>query len=142
MWLLTFNLKAQDSYTISECLTDCRIVSEVISDTIINNNLNLTIGVHLNCSVNPYSKLWYDLEGDTLNILIDEHEVHYDTLVTYNDSVKEVTIQEIRSMTSCRCFYKVSLFIENIEIEPGLILINGATLEDNYETRTIIELEE
>jgi hypothetical protein len=133
-------LKTLDS-KVSECLTNCSIKSEVISSKLTNNVLNIKVGAHLNCSVNPSSRITYILRGETLNIIIPETQVKRDTIVSKTDSTQTVTISETKSSTSCRCFFHIDLTIKNCKTVPKTILINGLTLAENYNRRTIIEEE-
>lgn len=123
---------------VSECLTNCNNESEVISSVVINNELHLKIGAHLNCSVNSSSEIFYTSQGDTLNISIQEFQIKRDTIVSKTDSSQIVTISETQSSAECKCFFHIDLVINTCKNVPKTILINGLTLAENYRRRTII----
>lgn len=125
--------------SISECLTNCSIKSEVISATLTERKLALKLGLHLNCGVSTSksNNISYTLQNDTLNVII--YALQRDTITTETDSSKTTVI--VGRETACRCFFHIELEFENM-VQPKTYLINGQTLEDNYQSRTIEEKRE
>lgn len=142
---LAFTLSAQDNgystTTISECLTNCRNISEVISQKETEEGLYITVGAHLNCSVNSQTQVEFNRVEDTLFITVSETKVIYDTVYTKTDTSETITVTEIREAANCKCFFHISGVLEECDTLPKVILINDLTLEENYGKRTIFQLE-
>lgn len=128
--------------SVSKCLTNCSMLSEIISQKLTDNTLILKVGAHLNCSVNADSKFDCKLSGDTLNILIQEIQIKRDTVINQTDTSETVTIIESEESASCYCFFKVDMTLKNCKKAPKVILINGLSFAENYKSRTWIEIEE
>lgn len=125
-------------YSISECLTNCSMQSEVVFSQLDGSFLNIKVGVHLNCSVNDKSNVTYTLQGDTLNIIVSEVQINRDTIITKTDSTERIVISESRSTASCNCFFHVELTILDCSKVPTTVLINENTLAENFRSRVRI----
>jgi hypothetical protein len=129
-------------YSISECLTNCSMQSEVIFSQLNGSFLNIKVGVNLNCSVNDKSNITYTFHGDTLNIIVPEVQINRDTIITKTDSTETIVISESRSTASCNCFFHVELTILDCSKVPTTVLINNNTLAENFRSRVRIVKED
>lgn len=126
---------------ISGCLTNCSMVSEVITQELTDSALRLKVGVHLNCAVKADTEVAIELSADTLNIIVPETQVKRDTIISKTPTTESVAIRDTRESATCKCFFHIDLTLNNCTTQANTVLINGFSLKENYRSRTIIEVE-
>lgn len=146
-FLLTFHLRAKPPELVRTSISECAQEGTrtlLLHEIQIKKHLGLRVGAHLNCSVNPESEVTYEWNNDTLNIIVQEVQIQIDSTVQQTNSEDGITVtttvSETRSLAMCRCYYTLDLVFENVKKKPSVILINGLTFSQNYNTRTIREL--
>jgi len=100
-------------FRISPCHKDCFILSDIISHDIINDTLNIELGVNLNCCGNYAGEIKY--YSDTLN------------LISKNKPNKKGEV----IACDCNCYYTLKYKVLNIKSLPKVILFNNQTIEMN-----------
>lgn len=112
-----------EKLNFSECMKHCNIRSRIINQSLVDNKCKMTIGAHLNCAGNFESKI--NLRSDTIFL-----EIH----------LKPEKDGSIISAT-CNCFFQIGIGINGIKKMPKEILINGLTLDENFESESDIFFE-